>query len=178
MAPWMKLLRQLYAILLLPFMAVVVIPGLIVYYSPTLRIGWSWPPRLNLLPPLLGGALIAAGLTLMAKSIWLFATVGQGTLAPWDPTQRLVVRGIYRHLRNPMITGVFGVLLGEATLLGSRFIFYWFAFFAVLNALHIPVIEEPGLERRFGQDYIRYRRNVPRWMPRLRPWTGGDERED
>lgn len=178
MAPWMKLLRQLYAILLLPFMAVVVAPGLIVYYSPTLRIGWSWPPPLNLLPPLLGSALIAAGLTLMAKSIWLFATVGQGTLAPWDPTQRLVVRGVYRHVRNPMITGVFCVILGEAALLGSRFILYWFVFFAVLNALYISVIEEPGLERRFGQAYVRYRQHVPRWLPRLSPWTGADEPED
>jgi protein-S-isoprenylcysteine O-methyltransferase Ste14 len=98
----------------------------------------------------------------------LFARVGEGTLAPWDPTRKLVVRGPYRHVRNPMITGVLAILLGEAALFGSWPLLVWaFGFFA-LNAIYMPLVEEPGLVRRFGDDYVRYRRNVPRWLPRLR----------
>ena len=120
--------------------------------------------------PILGGVLICLGLVLVVATIRLFVTVGKGTLAPWIPTQRLVVQGIYRHVRNPMISGVFFVLLGEAVLAASLPIFCWFVVFVVGNAVYIPLAEEPGLVQRFGADYEEYRRNVPRWLPRLRPW--------
>lgn len=103
----------------------------------------------------------------------LLATVGRGTLAPWDPTSRLVVRGPYRHVRNPMISGVLLVLLGEAAFLGSLPVLAWFAAVLAVNAVYFPLVEEPGLSRRFGEDYERYRANVPRWVPRLRPWEPG-----
>ena len=112
-----------------------------------------------------GAALIAAGLALWAWTVGLFARVGEGTLAPWDPTQRLVVRGPYRHVRNPMITGVVSILLGEAVLLGSRPLLLWALGFFAVNAVFIPLIEEPGLVRRFGDEYVRYRESVPRWLP-------------
>lgn len=114
--------------------------------------------------------MICLGLVLVVATIRLFVTVGKGTLAPWIPTQRLVVQGIYRHVRNPMISGVFFVLLGEAVLAASLPIFCWFVVFVVGNAVYIPLAEEPGLVQRFGADYEEYRRNVPRWLPRLRPW--------
>lgn len=101
----------------------------------------------------------------------LFARVGQGTLAPWDPTQRLVAQGPYRYVRNPMISGVLCVLLGEAALFGSAPLLVWAAAFFALNAAYIPLIEEPGLEKRYGAAYEAYRRNVPRWLPRRTPWT-------
>jgi protein-S-isoprenylcysteine O-methyltransferase Ste14 len=107
----------------------------------------------------------------MYKTISLFASFGEGTLAPWDPPRRLVVRGVYRRVRNPMISGVLFVLLGEAALLGSPPILVWFLFVFALNALYIPLIEEHSLANRFGEEYLDYRRNVPRWIPRLRPWT-------
>ena len=97
--------------------------------------------------------------------------LGEGTLAPWDETRRLVVRGVYRHVRNPMITGVLCLLLGEASLLGSLPLLGWFALFLLANALYIPLAEERGLERRFGEEYLLYKRNVPRWIPRVRPWN-------
>jgi len=106
----------------------------------------------------------------MIKTVKLFATVGEGTLAPWDPTQKLVVRGIYRYVRNPMITGVSCILLGEAVALGSVALLGWFMLFFVANVIYMPLVEETGLERRFGEDYLAYRQNVPRWIPRLRPW--------
>jgi protein-S-isoprenylcysteine O-methyltransferase Ste14 len=98
----------------------------------------------------------------------LFATVGESTLAPWDPTHRLVVLGPYRHVRNPMITGVISMLLGEAALLGSWPLLAWALGFFGVNAIYMPLVEEPGLVRRFGDDYVRYRQNVPRWLPRPR----------
>ena len=103
-----------------------------------------------------------------------FVTVGKGTLAPWNPPQRLVVRGIYRHVRNPMIAGVFFVLLSEAVLAASLPILGWFAVFVAINSVYIPLVEEPGLVKRFGADYLAYKQNVPRWIPRLRPWDGGE----
>jgi len=109
----------------------------------------------------------------MVATIRLFVTVGQGTLAPWNPTQRLVIRGVYRHVRSPMIAGVFFVLLGEAVLAVSLALLGWFVAFVVLNAVYIPLAEEPGLMKRFGEDYPAYKQNVPRWVPRLTPWEGG-----
>src|SRR5581483_11538139 len=135
---------------------------------------WQSYPATRVALPVLGGACICLGLVLMVATIRLFVTVGQGTLAPWNPTQRLVVQGVYRHVRNPMIAGVFFVLLGEATLAASLPLFVWFAFFVIGNAVYIPLAEERGLVKRFGDDYLAYRRNVPRWIPTVRPWTGGE----
>ena len=106
----------------------------------------------------------------MTWTIRRFAREGEGTLAPWDPTQKLVVAGVYRHVRNPMITGVITNLVGETLLFGSAALGIWAALFAAGNALFIPLFEEPGLEARFGEEYRRYRANVPRWIPRRRPW--------
>lgn len=121
--------------------------------------------------PLVVGALVLlAGLALLVATIRLFVAVGQGTLAPWNPTQKLVVRGIYRHVRNPMISGVFLILLGEVIVLSSLPLLGWAIFFIVVNIIYIPLVEEPGLAKRFGADYEEYRRNVPRWVPRARGW--------
>jgi protein-S-isoprenylcysteine O-methyltransferase Ste14 len=109
----------------------------------------------------------------MVATIRLFGTVGQGTLAPWEPPQHLVVRGVYRHVRNPMISGVLFVLLGESLLTASLPLFRWFVVFALINAIYIPLVEEPGLVKRFGDEYRTYKRNVPRWIPRLTPWENG-----
>ncbi|MBV9107942.1 MAG: isoprenylcysteine carboxylmethyltransferase family protein, partial [Gemmatimonadetes bacterium] len=104
------------------------------------------------------------------RTIALFATRGRGTLAPWDPPRRLVVEGIYRHVRNPMISGVIAIVLGEAAILGLRSVAGFAAIVISINAIYIPLLEEPQLRQRFGGDYDEYRRNVPRWVPRLRPW--------
>jgi protein-S-isoprenylcysteine O-methyltransferase Ste14 len=163
--------KQLRAIVLLPGITALLIPALLLYQTRAINIGWSLAFPWYLLPPVFGASLIGLGLLLMFKTITLFTTMGQGTLAPWDPPRRLVVRGIYRHVRNPMISGVFCILLGEAMLFGSRPLLYWFVLFVLANALYIPLVEEPGLARRFGADYLRYKQNVPRWIPRLRPWV-------
>ncbi len=162
--------RHLLAIVALPGLVTVIIPSIVVSTTGSTRIGWELSGPFRWLPVLLGCALIAVGFVLVVSTIALFVRAGRGTLAPWDPTQRLVVRGVYRFVRNPMISGVLFILLGEATLAGARALLYWFLFFLALNAVYIPFIEEPGLVRRFGTEYLRYRENVPRWIPRLRPW--------
>jgi protein-S-isoprenylcysteine O-methyltransferase Ste14 len=169
----LRLLRHLLAIGLLPFVVTVVIPAYIIRTSTTLNVGWGLPSSLGLLPTLLGSVLVGLGLLLVFKTVILFASVGEGTLAPWDPPRRLVVRGPYRHVRNPMISGVLAILLGQAILFGSVPLLVWFVIFFALNALTMPLIEEPLLESRFGSDYVTYKRNVPRWIPRLNPWTPG-----
>src|SRR5437667_27366 len=68
---------------------------------------------------ILGGTLVAAGLVLLSRTIALLGRLGEGTLAPWDPTTKLVIAGPYRHVRNPMIVGVAMILLGEAAIFGS-----------------------------------------------------------
>jgi protein-S-isoprenylcysteine O-methyltransferase Ste14 len=163
--------RQLRAIGPLPFMGAVVVPAAIVLLGDSVDVGWGLPAVVAWLPPAAGCALIAAGLGLMYLTISLFARIGEGTLAPWDPTRRLVVLGPYRHVRNPMITAVLAVLLGEATLFGSPALLIWFAAFFAINWVGFLVYEEPGLVRRFGDEYRDYKRNVPRWLPRRTPWT-------
>jgi protein-S-isoprenylcysteine O-methyltransferase Ste14 len=111
------------------------------------------------------------GLALFAASLRHFAIHGLGTLAPWDPPRRLVVRGPYRYVRNPMISGVIFMLCGLALGLRSAPHATWAAGFMAATFLQIPLLEEPQLEARFGSAYRRYRSAVPRFVPRMRPWT-------
>jgi protein-S-isoprenylcysteine O-methyltransferase Ste14 len=163
--------RHLRAIGLLPGMGIVVVPTALLIATDSVEIGWGLPAAVAWLPVLVGVVLIGAGLTLMYRTISLFVRLGEGTLAPWDPTQRLVVEGPYRHVRNPMISGVLTVLLGEAALFGSPALVWWFLGFLAVNAVWFPLVEEPGLRRRFGGDYEEYARAVPRWIPRRTPWA-------
>jgi protein-S-isoprenylcysteine O-methyltransferase Ste14 len=155
-----SLWRHLAAILLLPGIVTIGVPALIVWQT-----GADVGPL-----AVVGIPLVAIGLVLLASTIKLFASVGRGTLAPWDPTTRLVVRGPNRYVRNPMISGVLFALLGEAALAGSLPLLLWFGAVFAVNAVYLPLVEEPGLSRRFGDDYATYKANVPRWLPRIRPW--------
>lgn len=118
----------------------------------------------------IGLILLIGGLVILCINISMFIRIGKGTLAPWSPTQKLVVRGMYAYMRNPMITGVLTVLLGESLLFRSKNIFTWFVIFFIINYIYFILSEEPGLEKRFGEEYLEYKRNVPRWIPRLKPW--------
>ena len=146
------------------------VPALIVWRTDAVSVGWGLSGMLAIVPVVLGVALVTIGTALVAWTIALFVREGRGTLAPWDPTSRLVVHGPYRLVRNPMISGVLFVLLGEAALLGSLPLVVWFGLVAVANAVYMPLVEEPGLVRRYGPDYELYRASVPRWLPRLRSW--------
>ena len=161
--------RHLKAIGLLPGMVTVVIPAGIVAIAGT-DVGWGLDGAPAALPVVAGALLAAAGAALWYVTVRLLAGEGEGTLAPWDATRKLVVRGPYRYVRNPMITGVVLVLLGEAALLGSRGVLAWAGIFFAINGVWFRLVEEAGLVRRFGAEYEQYRRNVPRWVPRRTPW--------
>ena len=110
---------------------------------------------------LLGVSLVVAGLLMWLWTVRLFARIGKGTLAPWDPTTHLVVEGPYAHVRNPMIAGVLAALVGEALVFGSTGIAIWALIFAAVNHVFFLVYEEPAVERRFGDEYRVYKRNGP-----------------
>jgi protein-S-isoprenylcysteine O-methyltransferase Ste14 len=154
-------------------MVAVVVPAVLVFvYGVDPGLGWRAPA--SAIAVLTGLALILSGLRLWLQTIRLFVEIGEGTLAPWDPPRNFVVRGPYRRVRNPMISSLGFILLGEAALLGSPSVLVFFAGFALTNAIYIPLFEEPGLLRRFGDHYRAYRRAVPRWIPRRRPWPPGE----
>ena len=152
----MRALRHLVAIVVLPGTVAVLIPALLLQDADLA----PWPLAL------LGAVLLAGGVGMIAWTVSLFVRVGRGTLAPWDPTSRLVVRGPYRHVRNPMISGVLAVLLGEAALFGSLAVLAWWATVFAINAVYFVAVEEPGLRDRFGAEYEAYAARVPRWIPR------------
>ena len=163
----MTVLRHLLSILLLPTMVAVVVPQWILRSYAATDTRWLAGPA-ALAGRTLGVIVMLAGVSLVAWCIALFARVGRGTLAPWDPTSRLVAVGPYRHTRNPMITGVATTLVGEAIFTGSRWLALWAATFIAINHIYFLVSEEPGLEARFGDSYREYKAAVPRWIPRLR----------
>ena len=158
------------AVILLPFMVMVAIPALILYSTGIGGSAIQCPAPWNIL--MVAGAVffLAVGLALFVTTVWLFAQIGKGTLAPWSPPQYLVVVGPYRHVRNPMISGVMSILLAETIFYGSLPLLIWFGFFLLVTSVVIPLGEEPGLEKRFGEKYVRYKQHVPRWIPRLTPW--------
>lgn len=164
----MKFARHLLSIALLPFTVAVLIPLWIARsddISPT--IAFRAP---QLLLQIAGVVLLLIGLILFSVSLGKFAAEGEGTLAPWDPPRRLVVRGPYRYVRNPMISGVVLVLFGEALGLLSAPHLQWALIFLAVNFVYIPLLEETGLKSRFGDSYMEYCRHVPRLIPRLTPW--------
>ena len=156
---------------MLPVVVMILIPWLLMWLTRDVTIGWSFVWPLDIVAMLLGITVLFLGLFLLGICIRMFATIGQGTLAPWVPTQRLVVVGIYRYMRNPMITGVLISLLGESIILSNIAVFFWFLIALIGNHIYFIKSEEPGLVKRFGDDYITYRENVPRWIPRRTPWT-------
>jgi protein-S-isoprenylcysteine O-methyltransferase Ste14 len=167
-------LRHLLSIALLPFTVAVLVPLWIARaYGVGLALGDGVA---GLALQGLGVAILVLGLVFFATSLRRFASEGRGTLAPWDPPRALVVRGPYRYVRNPMISGVLLVLGGESLVLRSLPHAVWALCFFVLNGVYIPLVEEPQLARRFGASYREYCRHVPRVVPRLRPWL--PERRD
>jgi len=158
---------HLKAILLGPFTVTVIIPLAILYLSKDIRLGWA-----SRISTVLGLLLLIGGLYLLITTNILFARIGKGTLSPLNPPQKLVVSGPYRYVRNPMFSGVLFILLGEAIFFGSIYVLVWFALFWILIHIATQRIEEPRLIKRFGENYLVYREHVPRWIPRMSPWSG------
>ena len=154
-----RILRQGLSFIL-PITVLILVPG---------YIEKNWLPKS--LPTFLAGILImCAGLVLMVKTISSIIRIGDGTLAPWSPTKKLVKTGLYAYVRNPMILGVLTVLIGESIAVSSENIFIWACIFFIVNNIFFFVYEEPNLQKKFGDEYWEYKKNVPRWAPRLKGW--------
>jgi len=164
------ILRHLFAILLLPFVVVVIVPRWLLRAWSMSDTRWVDGTLPAAFAHIAGIVVFLSGFALFVWCVSLFARVGQGTLAPWDPTRRLVAVGPYRYVRNPMISGVVTMLAGEGMFLGSRVIAIWAATFIAVNQVYFMLSEEPGLERRFGAAYLEYKAAVPRWIPTGTPW--------
>jgi len=160
------ILRHFRAVAALPFNVCVMIPAALVYFG-----GKSEPFSFSFLFLVAGYCFTAIGIFLLAITNLLFFQYGNGTLAPFDPPSKFVVKGIYLYWRNPMITGVFFILFGEFLIFNSWYICYFFLFFVAAQNIFIIFFEEPELKERFGKDYITYEEHVPRWIPRIVAWN-------
>ena len=118
----------------------------------------------------LGWLLIVAAIALLVHSFARFALEGLGTPAPVAPTERLVIGGVYRHVRNPMYVAVLSIILGQALLFSSWTVVAYAVIGGVGMGSFVKLYEEPTLARRSGAEYETSRRNVPGWLPRLTPW--------
>jgi protein-S-isoprenylcysteine O-methyltransferase Ste14 len=151
----------------------ILIPGTVAGYIPLRILRASKQPFMPSLSAtsLLAGCLALLGASVLLRCVWDFFSAGRGTLAPFDPPDLLVVRGLYRFTRNPMYNGVLAVLLGEAWLFQSTALLQYAALMFILFHLVVVVYEEPALKSRFGESYRAYRREVPRWGFTLHPFN-------
>lgn len=147
-------------------------PGTFVALIPWLLTGWEiatplphwWVARV------LGALLTLAGLAVLVHAFVRFVVEGFGTPVPAAAPDRLVVGGLYRHVRNPMYVALLALIIGQGLLLGQLGLLIYAVVMWAFPAAFVRWHEEPVLARRFGVDYERYRRHVPAWWPRLRPW--------
>jgi len=153
-------------------------PGVVGGFVPWWLTGWrvrqplpSWaetPLRV------LGVALIAAGAVVLVQAFMRFVVEGVGTPAPIAPTQKLVVGGLYRYVRNPMYLAVLAVIVGQAFVLSQPVLLAYATAVGTAMAAFVYGYEEPALADRFGAEFEAYRRAVPAWWPRRRPWQPGE----
>jgi protein-S-isoprenylcysteine O-methyltransferase Ste14 len=144
-----------------------VVAGLLPWSITRWRVADSWSRPVQAF----GVALLVAGSVVLLSAFARFVTEGLGTPAPVAPTERLVVGGLYRYVRNPMYLAVLTAIAGQALILGRVALLAYGAVVAVAFVAFVRLYEEPTLRETFGDGYEIYRRAVPRWLPRLRPWT-------
>ncbi len=147
-------------------------PGVVAGFVPWLLCGWQFPAPLPLagVPAALGGVLIVGGLAVLVDCFVRFAR-SLGTPAPLAPTERLVVTGAYRFVRNPIYVAVEAIILGQALLFWNAAVLVYAAVPALVVHLFVVGYEEPTLRQQFPDDYPLYAANVRRWLPRLTPWN-------
>ena len=149
----------------------VVAPGVVVGLVPWWLTRWELRPA-PMAVRALGALVLVVTLPVLVSAFVRFVRDGLGTPAPVAPTERLVVSGAYRYVRNPMYVAVIGAIVGQALLLGQIVLLGYVALVAALVVSFVRLYEEPVLRRQFGAEYEAYRRAVPGWVPRLRPWKG------
>jgi protein-S-isoprenylcysteine O-methyltransferase Ste14 len=158
----------------------VVGPGILVGLVPWLLTdGWQVRKPLPYWAPMrvIGVMLLAAGLIALIQAFARFVVEGFGTPVPIAAPDRLVVGGLYRYVRNPMYVAALAIIVGQALALGQLGLLIYAVALWLITATFVRFYEEPTLTRRFGADYEAYRRAVPAWWPRLRPWKLSDRDE-
>jgi protein-S-isoprenylcysteine O-methyltransferase Ste14 len=147
-------------------------PGVVAGVVPWWLTGWQVRGPLARQAPLrvIGLIMLILGALVLLQAFVRFAADGLGTPAPAAPTERLVVRGPYRYVRNPMYLAVVAAITGQALALGQPVLLGYAAAVWVTTAAFARWYEEPALTRQFGAQYESYRRGVPAWWPRTRPW--------
>lgn len=147
-----------------------VAPGVVAGVIPWWLTGWHlepiWPPF-----RIAGAVLVLGGAAVLVPAFARFVTEGVGTPAPIAPPQHLVVGGPYRYVRNPMYLGVVGAIVGQALLFGQLGLLLYALVVGLAVFAFVHLYEEPYLSATFGAEYEEYRRAVPGWWPRLRPWS-------
>jgi protein-S-isoprenylcysteine O-methyltransferase Ste14 len=151
----------------------VLAPGFVAGVVPWWISDWQVKAALLGLPVLrfLGGLLLALGAIGLLDSFSRFAIQGIGTPAPVFPTRHLVVTGLYRYVRNPMYMAVVSTIFGQGLIFGNVRVLEYGAVVWLLFHLFVLIYEEPTLTANFGPEYAAFCAEVPRWVPRLTPWT-------
>jgi protein-S-isoprenylcysteine O-methyltransferase Ste14 len=144
------------------------VAGLVPWVLTGWRLGRPWAEWAPL--RVVGALLVVAGALVLLHAFVRFVAEGLGTPAPVAPTEHLVVGGLYRHVRNPMYLAVVAAIAGQALLLWQPVLVAYAAIMAVAFVVFVLGYEQPTLQRQFGAQYEAYRRAVPAWWPRLRPW--------
>jgi protein-S-isoprenylcysteine O-methyltransferase Ste14 len=150
----------------------VIAPGTLALFMPWVMSGWRMAPPLLGVVPLrwLGVFLIVVGAPVLLDSFARFAWQGLGTPAPIAPPQRLVITGLYRHVRNPMYVAVTALILGQGLLFGHANVLGYGLVLWLMFHIFVLTYEEPTLRDTFGDEYDDFCANVRRWWPRLRAW--------
>jgi protein-S-isoprenylcysteine O-methyltransferase Ste14 len=149
----------------------IVVPGVVAGLIPWSITHWHLAPAAPFVR-VVGALLIAIGVGFLLHAFARFVIEGIGTPAPVAPTQRLVIGGVYRYVRNPMYLAVGATIVGQALLFGEPALHAYAALFAAVVFSFVRLYEEPALTEQFGESYDAYRRAVPGWLPRLHPWDG------
>ena len=143
--------------------------GLVLIYVPARLLSWSGivRPAAIEVQQVAGMVIGAAGAAVALWCVFTFTSIGRGTPAPFDPPRRLVIRGPYRFVRNPMYIGAGLALAGAALFYESLPLLGYTGFFFLATHLFVVWYEEPTLRRTFGQEYEAYCRQVRRWWPSI-----------
>src|SRR3954451_4140824 len=150
----------------------VVAPGTVCGLVPWLITGWRRPGDPVPWVDAVGWVLVLAGAAVLIHAFVAFAWHGRGTPAPAAPTERLVVTGAYRHVRNPMYVAVLAVVLGQVLLFAHGGLFAYLVIIGITMASFVHIYEEPTLREAYVPAYDEFCENVPRWLPRMTPWKG------
>jgi len=156
----------------------VLAPGTVCGLVPWLITGWRQPADPASWVDAVGWVLVLAGGAVLGHAFLAFAWHGRGTPAPAAPTERLVVEGAYRYVRNPMYVAVVVLVLGQVLLFATGGLFAYLVVIALAQGAFVRGYEEPTLREAYGPSYDEFCDHVPRWLPRLTPWRGAERSPD